>query len=88
MPTAYVLINCDLESESKIIEDLKRLPEVVEVFNVLGSYDIIAKVAADSVEKFKEVIDLKIRMVKQVNATLTLITNEEESYKSSYLLTF
>jgi DNA-binding Lrp family transcriptional regulator len=88
MPTAYVLINCDLESESKIIEDLKRLPEVVEVFNVLGSYDIIAKVTADSVEKFKEVIDLKIRRVKQVNATLTLITNEEESYKSSYLLTF
>ena len=88
MPTAYVLINCDLGSESKIIEELKRLPEVVEVFNVLGSYDIIAKVAAHSVEKFKEVIDLKIRTVKQVNATLTLITNEEENYKSSYLLAF
>jgi DNA-binding Lrp family transcriptional regulator len=83
MPTAYVLINCDLGSECKIIEELKRLPEVVEVSNVMGSYDIITKVAADSVDKFKEVIDLKIRRVKQVNATLTLITNEEEGYKSS-----
>ena len=88
MPTAYVLINCDLGSECKIIEELKRLPEVVEVSNVMGSYDIITKVAADSVDKFKEVIDLKIRRVKQVNATLTLITNEEEGYKSSYLSTF
>lgn len=88
MPTAYVLINCDLSSESKIIEELKRLPEVVEICNVMGSYDIIAKVAADSADKFKEVIDLKIRRVKQVNATLTLITNEEENYKSNYLLAF
>jgi DNA-binding Lrp family transcriptional regulator len=88
LPTAYVLINCDLGSESKIIEELKRLPEVVEICNVMGSYDIIAKVAADSADKFKEVIDLKIRRVKQVNATLTLITNEEENYKSNYLLAF
>jgi len=88
LPTAYVLINCDLSSESKIIEELKRLPEVVEICNVMGSYDIIAKVAADSADKFKEVIDLKIRRVKQVNATLTLITNEEENYKSNYLLAF
>ena len=85
MPTAYVLINCDLGSEYKIIEELKRLPEVVEVSNVMGSYDIITKVAADSVDKFKEVIDLKIRRVKQVNATLTLITNEEENYKSQQM---
>ena len=61
MPTAYVLINCDLGSECKIIEELKRLPEVVEVSNVIGSYDIITKVVQDFVDKFKEVIDLKIK---------------------------
>jgi DNA-binding Lrp family transcriptional regulator len=83
MPTPYVLINCDLGSESKIIEELKRLPEVIEVSNVLGSYNIIAKVAADSADKFKEIINLKVRRVKQVSMTLTLITNEEEGYKSS-----
>jgi DNA-binding Lrp family transcriptional regulator len=83
MPTPYVLLNCDLGSESKIIEELKRLPEVIEVSNVLGSYNIIAKVAADSADKFKEIINLKVRRVKQVSMTLTLITNEEEGYKSS-----
>ena len=46
----------------------------------MGSYDIIAKVAADSADKFKEIINLKIRRVKQVSITLTLITNEEEDY--------
>jgi DNA-binding Lrp family transcriptional regulator len=83
MPTPYVLVNCDLGSESKIIEELKRLPEVIEVSNVLGSYNIIAKVAADSADKFKEILNLKVRRVKQVSMTLTLITNEEEGYKSS-----
>ena len=29
MPTAYVLINCDLGSEDDIIKELKKLPEVV-----------------------------------------------------------
>jgi DNA-binding Lrp family transcriptional regulator len=83
MPTPYVFINCDLGSESRIIEELKRLPEVIEVSNVLGSYNITAKVAADSADKFKEIINLKVRRVKQVSMTLTLITNEEEGYKSS-----
>ena len=46
MPTAYVLINCDLNSETKIIEELKDLPELVEISKVVGSYDMVAKVTA------------------------------------------
>jgi hypothetical protein len=44
MPTAYVLINCDLGSEEEIIKELKKLPEAVEVSGVYGVYDIIGKI--------------------------------------------
>jgi DNA-binding Lrp family transcriptional regulator len=76
MPTAYVLINCDLNSETKIIEELKDLPELVEISKVVGSYDMVAKVTADTVEKFKEVIDLRIRGTEEIRSTLTLIFME------------
>jgi hypothetical protein len=36
MPTAYVLINCDLGSEDGIIRELKKMPETVEVSGVYG----------------------------------------------------
>src|SRR5690242_21356167 len=31
MPTAYVLINCDLGSEEEILKELRKLSEVIEV---------------------------------------------------------
>ena len=78
MPIAYVLINCESGSESIIIRELKRLSQVVEVSKVDGSYDLIAKVTADTVDKVKEVISLKIRGFEQIRTTLTLIAMEEE----------
>jgi hypothetical protein len=40
MPTAYVLINCDLGSEEEIIREIRKLPEAVEVSGVYGVYDM------------------------------------------------
>ena len=81
MPIAYVLINCESGSESVIIRELKRLSQVVEVSKVDGSYDLIAKVTADTVDKVKEVISLKIRGFEQIRTTLTLIAKEEEEQR-------
>ncbi|HZI69842.1 MAG TPA: Lrp/AsnC ligand binding domain-containing protein, partial [Nitrososphaeraceae archaeon] len=44
MPTAYVLINCDLGSEEEIIREVKKLSEVIEVSGVYGVYDIVVKI--------------------------------------------
>jgi DNA-binding Lrp family transcriptional regulator len=81
MPIAYVLINCESGSESIIIRELKRLSQVVEVSKVDGSYDLIVKVTADTVDKVKEVISLKIRGFEQIRTTLTLIAMEEEEQR-------
>jgi DNA-binding Lrp family transcriptional regulator len=76
MPTAYVLINCESGSEPMIIEELRRIPQVMEVYKVDSSYDMIAKVTDNTVDKVKEVIGLKIRGFEQIRATLTLIAME------------
>jgi len=81
MPTAYVLVNCDLGSEDDIIRELKKMPEVVEVSGVYGVYDIIAKVSSDSMEKLREMITWHIRKIDKVRSTLTMIVIEGQGVK-------
>jgi DNA-binding Lrp family transcriptional regulator len=76
MPTAYVLINCDLGSEEEIIREIKKLPDVVEVNGVYGVYDIIVKLQADSMDKLRETITWKVRRIDKVRSTLTMIVIE------------
>ncbi len=81
MPSAYVLINCDLGSEEEIIKELKKMPGTVEVSGVYGVYDIIAKVRSDSMEKLRETITWHVRKIDKVRSTLTMIVIEGQGDK-------
>ena len=76
MPNAFVLLNTELGREENIIRDLKNLEEVKEVFHVYGVYDIIAKVESDTMDKVREIITWKLRKLKGVTSTLTMIVME------------
>ncbi len=77
MATAYVLINCDLGYEEQIIEELKHLSDVKEAHGTFGAYDILAKVESANVEALRETIMGKIRKIRRVRSTLTLMGMEE-----------
>ena len=62
--------------KKRFIEQLKELPELVEVYVVCGSYDIIVKVTVDTINKLKETISLGIRKANKITSTLTLIVIE------------
>ena len=81
MPTAYVLLNCDLGAESDIIKKIKQVPEVVEVSGVFGVYDIIVKVTSDDMDKLREIITWNIRKIDKVRSTLTMIVIEGQGQK-------
>ncbi|GBC73935.1 MULTISPECIES: Lrp/AsnC ligand binding domain-containing protein [Candidatus Nitrosocaldus] len=76
MPTAYVLINCDLGAEEEIIKEIRKIPEAREVAGVYGVYDIVAKIESDSMDKLREIITWKIRRIDKVRSTLTMIVIE------------
>lgn len=80
MPSAYVLINCEPGFENEIIKGLEQILEIVEISKVDGTYDMIAKVRANNIDKIKEIIDLKIRRLEIVKYTLTLIAMESVSF--------
>jgi len=73
LPTAYVLINCDLGAEEMVISQLKLIDGVVEVHGTFGAYDILAKVEAELVEKLRETITWKVRRIEKIRSTLTLM---------------
>ena len=71
--TAYVLINCDLGSEQKVIEQIKPLDGVKEIKGVFGAYDILAKIETSTAEALRETITWKIRKIDRIRSTLTLM---------------
>ena len=79
MAEAYVLINCEIGSEEKVIEELKTIDGVKEVHGTFGAYDVLAKVESDQVESLRETITWKIRKIDKIRSTLTLMGIEGQS---------
>tara|TARA_B100000315_G_C14565489_1_gene582734 strand:+ start:1281 stop:1505 length:225 start_codon:yes stop_codon:yes gene_type:complete len=72
MPSAYILINADLGTETQIIDNIKDLKGIKEAYTVYGVYDIIAKAESESLDKLKVIIE-NARKLAKVRSTLTMI---------------
>ena len=77
MPTAFVLINTEIGSESDVLKELKTVEGVDEASAVYGGYDIVARVKADTMDKLKEIVTWRIRRLDKVRSTLTMIVVED-----------
>ncbi len=73
MPEAYVLVNTEMGSEDEVLKKLKKFRSVKEAHTVYGTYDIVAKVDAESMESLKEITAFKLRKIDKVRDTLTMI---------------
>jgi DNA-binding Lrp family transcriptional regulator len=73
---AYVMVNCEIGMEPKVMEDLETIDGVKEIKYTFGSYDIVTKVEAGSVEALREIISLRIRKIEKVRSTTTLICKD------------
>jgi DNA-binding Lrp family transcriptional regulator len=71
--TAYVLINCEIGTQTMVVDELRTIPQIVEAYEVYGAiYDIIAKVAANNENKLKEIIRNSIRRIEKIKSTQTM----------------
>jgi DNA-binding Lrp family transcriptional regulator len=75
VPSAYVLIICELGYEDQIVNDLNTLTGV-DAIRLAGA-DIIAKVNAESTESLSRIIGLDIKELDRIQSTLTLIVNQD-----------
>jgi DNA-binding Lrp family transcriptional regulator len=77
MPRAFVLFNVESGSEENVLKQLKNINNVEEAYVSYGVYDLVVRVKANTMEELKDAVTHKIRTIKQVRSTLTLIMMEE-----------
>lgn len=76
MPLAFIFINAEVGSEDEALKQLRKMENVKEAYAVYGVYDIVAKVEAETIGKLKEVITSKVRKLRGVRSTLTMMVIE------------
>lgn len=83
MPTAYILVNCTLGSEEKIIAEISKIADIKEVRGTYGVHDIFVKVKSENIEAMNHTITNKIRKIVGITSTVTLLVIEEQGGKES-----
>jgi hypothetical protein len=81
MPTAHVLINCDLDHKSEVIKELSQLPGILESAELDAAYDILVKLNLGTVEDLKETKG-HLKKMPYVKSTITLVAIED-TYRES-----
>ena len=76
MVTAFVMIVSKPGEEKDLAEDLRKLPEVKEVWEVYGEYDLVARILTDSLQLLDSFVRQQIRRIPSVRLTTTMISVE------------
>lgn len=73
MVTALVLLNVERAQIHQVAEQLADLPGISEVYSVAGRYDLVAVIRVKANEALADLVTEKIRQVRGIEATETLI---------------
>lgn len=76
MTEAYVMLNCELGAEAEVIEQLRGLEQVADVFETIGTHDMLVRLEAENFEKIREIVSWNIQKLKSVRSTSTLIRKD------------
>ena len=76
MAQAFILINTEVGSETLVASKLRTINTIKEVYIVYGIYDILVKIEGNDLNFIRKIIIDQIRKIKNITATITLITHE------------
>ncbi len=62
--------------EKNEIEKLKELEQVTDVFETIGTHDMLVKLQADNFEKIREIVSRNIQKLPKVRSISTLIKKD------------
>lgn len=76
MVAAVCMINVELGREVQVRRELSMFEGVKELLHLFGEYDFLVIIKADDLRQVNYIVD-KIRVIKGVTATKTIIGAEE-----------
>jgi len=68
---AYILINTQIGQTQKVVEELKKIPEIKKLDVIMGPYDIIIEIEVPSYEDISEILLNKLQNIPAINHTMT-----------------
>uniref|UniRef100_A0A832GLT4 Lrp/AsnC family transcriptional regulator n=1 Tax=Caldimicrobium thiodismutans TaxID=1653476 RepID=A0A832GLT4_9BACT len=68
---AYVLINTQIGQTQKVVEELKKIPEVKRLDVIMGPYDIIVEIEVPRYEDISKLLLEKFQSISAINHTMT-----------------
>jgi len=74
---ALVGVKTEPKKRMNVIRELKRREEIIEMYEVTGTYDIIAKVAIKNMEELREFLAITMAEIPGVTETHTMIIINE-----------
>jgi DNA-binding Lrp family transcriptional regulator len=76
MAKAYVLLKVTPGHERDIVKALKGIPEIENVDELYGEWDMIAKISVEKLEDLDALLSDKMRKIGGVTLTSTMIVAE------------
>ena len=74
--TAIMLVQTDTEKHDEAKAALAAVPEISEVYSVLGEYDLFIKIWSKSLEELNQIINDKVRSIDGVEDLLEIVVVE------------
>ena len=82
MIKAYVLIVTDPGSTRHVTETLAALPRIQAVSEVMGPYDIVAEIEAESLTEIPPILSGEIRTIAGIQSTTSLVAFPSDNPQS------
>lgn len=73
MAKAFVLINAETGTEKNVVEKVRALKNVKEVYFVFGVYDVLAVIEAPNIDEVRSTVHTAMRQVEGIRSTCTMI---------------
>lgn len=71
---AYVLVVTDPGKTRHVAEELRNVPGVVEMHEVMGPYDIVAEIEVANLQDIPPILGERIRTIQGIQSTTSLVT--------------
>ena len=70
-----VLLNLFVESQEleAVARALEKLPQVTDLYEVTGEYDLVALMRTESINTFRELLKNKILRIKGIKSTVSAV---------------
>ena len=69
--SAYVLIQSEVGKAAQVAEEVAAISGITAAEGVTGSYDVIARAEADTVDELGKMVVSRVQMVKGITRTVT-----------------